>query len=103
VCSLVLDELVDGFLLKLVLLDTEELALVRVVEAIRRVAGAGDTEGEQHLPPLPRPEPLPGVGAQLEHGLAKLDRLEERKRKIHSLAEEKATERNQVSMCATMT
>jgi hypothetical protein len=42
------------------------LALVRVVEAVLRVAGAGDTEREQHLPPVPRPEPLPGVGAQTE-------------------------------------
>jgi hypothetical protein len=34
------------------------LALVRVVEAVRRVgAGAGDAEREQHLPPVPRPEP----------------------------------------------
>jgi hypothetical protein len=48
---------------------------VRVVEAVRRVAGAGDAEREQHLPPVPRPEPLPGGGAQLEHGR---DRLEER-------------------------
>jgi hypothetical protein len=58
------------------------LALVRVVEAVRRVAGAGDAEQEQeqHLTPVPRPEPLPGGGAQLENGLAKLDRLEERKK-----------------------
>jgi hypothetical protein len=81
----------------------DELALVRVVEAIRRVAGAGDAEREQHFPPLPRPEPLPGGGAQLEHGLTKLDRLEERKGRFIHQQGEKATERNQVSMCATMT
>ena len=46
----------------------DELLLVRVVEAVGRVAGPGDAQREEHLPPVPRLEALPVGGAKLEHG-----------------------------------
>jgi hypothetical protein len=72
---LVLDELVGSLLLPgAQLLDPHELAPVRVVEAVGRVADAGDAQRDEDLPAVPRPKPP-----------AKTDHATERERSTSSV------------------